>query len=130
VTLRARLSGASACAMLMAAMVPVAAGRDASQDAGRVRKGDDGTRVYIDVPAPADVYGPRGPRFHGQGERLEVPGSVTINVPPYGCDLDDMTFRDKGTFTAHLRTLHSAELEASSAPFVIDPQGQVRFVGR
>ena len=84
--------------------------------------------VYIDVPPPPDIYRQQGVYFYGK-ERVEVPGTVAVNVPPYVCDLDGETFSDKETFVAHLRTSHGELLGGIAAPFVVY-EGQVHFVGR
>jgi hypothetical protein len=96
---------------------------------GTHRVHDPGVRVYTYVPAPANVYGHPDVYFYGR-DRIEVPGAVTINAPPYVCDLDEATFGDKLAFVAHLRTTHSARLREAASPFVVSPRGQVHFVGQ
>jgi hypothetical protein len=83
--------------------------------------------VYVPVAPPASLYEDRGVQFHGR-ERIVVPGAMTVNEPPYICDLEGSTFQDKRSFVAHLRTEHPTRLRESQDPFVVDA-GQVHFVG-
>jgi hypothetical protein len=84
--------------------------------------------VYVPLAPPADLYKDRGVKFHGRA-RIEVPGAMTVNEPPYVCDLEGSVFEDKGSFVAHLRTQHSTRLRESQDPFVVEA-GQVHFVGK
>lgn len=87
----------------------------------------DRGRVFTYVPPPPDLYHRREPYFYGR-ERIEVPGAVTVNTPPYACSLDGRTFPDRATFVTHLKTEHRAVLAGSRDPFVVAEDGQVRFV--
>ena len=92
----------------------------------------EGLRVYTYVPFPDEVgrrpYGHGGVYFYGK-ERIEVPGAVAVNKPPYVCDLDQKTFPDKERFVAHLRAAHGKLASwAGGSPFVV-LDGQVHFIG-
>jgi hypothetical protein len=88
---------------------------------------DGGTDVYTYVPPPPDLYERREPYFYGR-ERIEIPGALTVNKPPYACSLDGRTFQDRSAFATHLKTEHRSALETSFDPFVVAEDGQVRFV--
>ena len=103
-----------------------ATGADYAQLRRRPRRADP--HVYVPVPPPTDSYQDQGVRFFGRN-RVEVPGAVTVNLPPYVCDLDGRAFDDKQSFVVHLKTTHGSELRESADPFVVDA-GQVHFTGR
>jgi hypothetical protein len=114
-------------------VLPALSGAAAGADYAQLRHGYPGPRradpyVYVPVPPPSDVNQQRGVQFFGRN-RVEVPGAVTVNTPPYVCDPDGRTFDDKQSFVAHLRTTHDSELRESTAPFVVDA-GQVHFTGK
>lgn len=102
----------------------------AAADYAQLRRGPHRAdpHVYVPVPPPSDSYEDPGVRFFGRN-RVEVPGAVTVNAPPYVCDLDGRTFGDKQSFVTHLKTTHGSELRESADPFVVD-EGQVHFTGR
>jgi hypothetical protein len=109
---------------LGAAGVGAEPGRGVAIGRGRA---DRGTEVYTYVPPPPDLYERREPYFYGR-ERIEIPGALTVNTPPYACSLDGRTFGDRSGFAMHLKTEHRSALEASLDPFVVGEDGQVRFV--
>ncbi len=84
-------------------------------------------------PAPrVDAFVPVEPREHerlhffGRRGRHVVPGTVTINVPPYVCDRDRRTFRNRDRFVAHLHAAHGVRIEdVADSLLVVD--GQVHF---
>lgn len=84
--------------------------------------------MYTYVPPPEGLYESPTVSFYGK-KRIEVPGAVAVNRPPYVCDLDRRTFRAKEPFVAHLWAAHGSQLDRSSQPFVVH-QGQVHFVAR
>jgi hypothetical protein len=96
------------------------------------RSGND-PKVYTWVPPPDPVYdgtyGDGGVYFYGK-DRMEVPGVVAVNRPPYVCDLDRQVFRDKQSFVAHLRRSHGDRLAESRDPSFVVHDGQVHFTGR
>jgi hypothetical protein len=86
----------------------------------------DGPRPDIGVVIPVEPQEHERLHFFGRRHHHVVPGTVTINVPPYVCDRDRRTFRDRDRFVAHLRTAHGVRPEdVHDAVVVVD--GQVRF---
>jgi hypothetical protein len=92
----------------------------------RAHPGPHQAKVYTYVPPPEEIYGRQGPYFYGK-ERIEVPGTVAVNKPPYVCDLDEKTFKAKAAFLGHLQVKHGGLLRRNRAPFVVY-EGQVHFV--
>jgi len=84
--------------------------------------------VYLEVEPPDDIFGPQDVYFFGK-KRVDVPGSVAVNVPPYACDVEGDTFSDKAEFAAHLRMNHGELLRQIADPFIVH-EGQVHFVGK
>jgi hypothetical protein len=82
----------------------------------------------VDVLLPVE---PREHRrlqwFDGQPHHL-LPGTVTVDGPPYVCDLDDARFRSEDDFVAHLRGRHHVPAGRIRAQLVVR-QGRVHFVG-
>ncbi len=66
--------------------------------------------------------------FRSPRKRNPIPGTVTINRPPYVCDLDRETFTDRERFAAHLVEKHRVPWDQiGDLLFVVD--GQVHFGG-
>ncbi len=86
-----------------------------------------GPRVDAVVPVPPFEH----ERLHYFGRRHHhlVPGTVTIDRPPYVCDLDHQTFGDQDTFVAHLRGAHHARPESIPDALVV-VEGQVHFLAQ
>lgn len=126
------LLGAFGAVLLVAAVrgigVPAATAEPSGAPLDGERHGDS-TRVYTEVPPPTNVYdGAGGVSFYGKS-RIEIPGAVAVNKPPYVCDLDRGEFDAKEAFVAHLQTAHGSQLEEGARSFVVH-EGQVHFVGR
>ena len=89
--------------------------------------------VFTWVPPPEmpydGGYGRGRVYFYGK-DRLDVPGVVAVNRPPYVCDLDERTFADKQAFVAHLRSAHPDRLAERPEPSFVIVDGQVHFTGR
>jgi hypothetical protein len=90
--------------------------------------GGSAVRLHIPAPPPDGVYEQQAPQFFGR-ERVEVPGAVAVNVPPYVCDVDGKTFSTKKDFVAHLQTSHGKLLRQIDDPFTVH-RGQVHFRGK
>ena len=88
----------------------------------------DRPRVEAVVPVPPTEH----ERVYYFGRRYHhlVPGTVTIDRPPYVCDLDGRTFGDEDDFVAHLRTAHRALPEAIPDQLVVHHDGRVHFIGK
>jgi len=84
--------------------------------------------VYLEIEPPDEIFGPQELYFFG-GKRVDVPGSVAVNVPPYVCDVEGNSFSDKAEFAAHLRMSHGELLRQIADPFIVH-EGQVHFVGK
>lgn len=125
-TMRAR---ATAAAVVMAGLLAVAAGTANPSLAGEPLRLSFRAEpeVYMSLPPPPELQEDPGVRVRGR-RRIEVPAAVTINAPPYVCDLEGDTFADKQAFVSHLRARHGAVLRDASDPFVVD-DGQVHFIG-
>ncbi len=131
-TTRARRRAAS---LLLAAALCIATGTTAVADSDAVilRTGETlpsrhRPGVYLEVEPSDEIFGPQDLYFFGK-KRVDVPGSVAVNVPPYACDVEGNTFSDKAEFTAHLRMSHGELLRQTADPFVVH-EGQVHFVGK
>jgi hypothetical protein len=120
--------GLAVVAILGADFTAADPGRGGPRQDGRRSSGDP--KVYTWVPPPEGVYdgsyGHGGVYFYGK-DRMEVPGVVAVNRPPYVCDLDRQAFRDKQSFVAHLRRTHGDRL--AERPDFIVHDGQVHFTG-
>jgi hypothetical protein len=87
--------------------------------------GRDG-RPDVDVVIPID------PREHDRLHWFDgkphhgVPGTVTIDAPPYVCDGDGKTFTDRDAFIAHLRRAHRVPASAIPRRLIVEG-GQVHF---
>ena len=70
-------------------------------------------------------------RLHYFGRRHHhlLPGTVTIDRPPYTCDLDGRRFTQGDDFVAHLRAAHHAE-PAEIRELLLVRDGVVHFLGR
>jgi hypothetical protein len=95
-------------------------------DEGLPRRPQPG--VYLEIKPPEEIFGPPEVYFFGK-KRVDVPGSVAVNVPPYVCDVEGDTFSDKAEFAAHLRMSHGELLRQIADPFIVY-EGQVHFVGK
>lgn len=123
--------GAVAMVVLAADIGVADPGRDGPRQAGP--NGRNRVDVYTWVPPPDGLYdtSSAGGRVYFYGkDRMEVPGVVAVNRPPYVCDLDRQVFRDKQTFVAHLRTMHGDRLADRPDPAFVVRNGQVHFTGR
>jgi hypothetical protein len=82
-------------------------------------------RVDAIVPVPPTEH----QRLHYFGRRHHhlVPGTVTINRPPYACDRDGKVFRDEDAFVAHVRTAHHTPAERIPDLIVVR-DGRVHFI--
>lgn len=123
--------GTTVIVALAADIVAAEPGKPSPHQRGPHGRGRAG--VYTWVPPPDAVYdgsyGRDGVYFYGK-DRMEVPGVVAVNRPPYVCDLDGRVFRDKGAFVAHLRTTHVDRLQERPDPSFVVRDGQVHFTGR
>ncbi|HLK12525.1 MAG TPA: hypothetical protein VKW76_14205 [Candidatus Binatia bacterium] len=107
-----------AIVLLAALALPAAAQQGAGQRPGG--------RTGIDVVVPVDPYEhDRLHWFDGQPHHL-VPGTVTIDAPPYVCDRDGETFTDQEAFAAHLRSAHRVPAGQIPSRLVVEG-GQVHF---
>ena len=87
------------------------------------------TRTDLDVIVPVPPYEHERLHYFGKRDHAAVPNTVTINAPPYECDVDHLVFRQRDDFVAHLRTAHDvAGNQIAGSVVVID--GRVHFVGR
>ena len=70
-------------------------------------------------------------RLHYFGRRHHhlVPGTVTIDRPPYVCDVDGRQFTQGDDFVAHLRAVHHAR-PAEIPELLLVRDGVVHFPGR
>ena len=104
---------------LAAALLAVTAVVAAADDRAR--------RPDVDVIVPVPPYEHERLHYFGRRHHHLVPGTVTINAPPYVCDLDKLSFRDRDRFIAHLRRAHHVAPEAiPDRLLVLD--GQVHFL--
>ena len=85
------------------------------------------TQVDAIVPVPPTEHG----RVYYYGRRYHhlVPGIVTINRPPYVCDLDHRSFAVEDDFVAHLRQAHAVP-PAEIPDALLVHGGQIHFAGR
>jgi len=124
-------AGMAVIVALAADIVAADPGRASPHQGGPHGRGQP--RVYTWVPPPDAVYDGSYNRgrvyFYGK-DRMEVPGVVAVNRPPYVCDLDGRVFRDKEAFVAHLRTTHVDRLQERPDPSFVVLDGQVHFTGR
>jgi hypothetical protein len=83
-------------------------------------------RLDVVLPVPP-VEHERLYYFSGGAHHL-VPGAVSIDGPPYVCDLDHLTFADRERFVLHLRTVHRISPDRiRDGVMVVD--GRVHYVG-
>lgn len=86
-------------------------------------------KADVDVVVPVPIV-PRDPgvQWFGRGDHHAVPGTVTINAPPYRCDVEGTSFNDREAFVAHIRTVHRTP-PARIADHVVVEDGRVHFIG-
>ena len=53
---------------------------------------------------------------------------MTIDVPPYRCDVEGTSFSDREAFVAHIRAVHRTP-PAKIADHVVVKDGRVHFIG-
>ncbi|HZP40467.1 MAG TPA: hypothetical protein VFD84_03035 [Candidatus Binatia bacterium] len=86
-----------------------------------------GPRVEAAIPLPPT--GHERLRFFGGRDHHLVPGTVTIDKPPYVCDVDGRGFGERDAFVAHLRIRH--RLASADIPDrLVVRDGQVHFIGK
>jgi hypothetical protein len=90
-------------------------------------RGTGGPRVDAVVPIPPTEH--ERLHFFGRRDHHRVPGTVTIDKPPYVCDVDGERFTDRDAFVAHLRSRH--RIASARIPDTLVVQdGQVHFLGK
>jgi hypothetical protein len=82
----------------------------------------------IDVIVPVPPYEHERLHYFGQRDHHLVPGAVTVNKPPYVCDVDQRRFQDRDAFLVHLRVVHHARSEEIPDQLVV-LDGQVHYLG-
>ncbi len=86
----------------------------------------NGADVQVFVPVPPVEH--QRLHYFGRQDHHLVPGTVTIDKPPYQCDLDGLRFTDRDRFVAHLRAAHHTPPEKIPDHLLV-VEGQVHFVG-
>jgi hypothetical protein len=83
----------------------------------------------VDVVVPVPIA-PRDPgvQWFGRRDHHAVPGTVTIDAPPYRCDVEGTSFDDREAFVAHIRSVHRMP-SARIADHVVVRDGKVHFIG-
>lgn len=118
-------AGVVAVAFAAAAFAQTGAPSDAAAPGTRGQSG--GPRVDAIVPIPPTEH--ERLHFFGRRDHHRVPGTVTINKPPYVCDVEGLRFGDRDTFVAHLRSRH--RLASADIPdLLVVHDGQVHFIGK
>ncbi len=90
---------------------------------------DGHRKADVDVLVPVPIA-PRDPgvQWFGRRDHHAVPGTVTINAPPYRCDVEGTSFSDREAFVAHIRAVHRTP-PAKIADHVVVEDGRVHFIG-
>lgn len=113
----------AACALIAALLLPgtgSSAGDPRLQSRRRLR-----ALPYVFIPLDPTR---QQPLYFFGGRATSLPGVVSVDRPPYVCDVDGKTFTDGQRFVAHLHLAHQLPL-ASVPQAVIVYDGQVHFAG-
>ena len=89
--------------------------------------GDGRGRADVDVVVPIVPHDP-GVEWFGRRDHHAVPGTVTINDPPYRCDVEGKSFSDREDFVAHIRRVHRTHPDEIADHLVVQ-DGRVHFIG-
>jgi len=95
--------------------------------AGVASAGDGRRSADVDVVVPIAPHDP-GVQWFGRRDHHAVPGTVTINDPPYRCDVEGTSFRDRENFVAHIRSVHHTP-PGKIADHLVVEDGRVHFIG-
>jgi len=88
----------------------------------------DGFRnVFPEVVIPIDPQEHERLHYFDGRAHHTVPGTVTINEPPYRCDLDGRPFTDRDAFVAHLQSTHRMAVDDIPERLVVR-DGVVHFI--
>lgn len=105
----------------------LAAGLAGAGEPGR-HAGERERRGDVDVWVPVEpTEHERLHWFDGRPHGL-VPRVVSVNKPPYVCDLDGRKFKTEDDFLYHLRSAHKLSWDDIGARLVVH-DGQVRYLG-
>jgi len=96
-------------------------------DAATAADGQRGRDLDVVVPVPI-APGDPGVRWFGRRDHHVVPGTVTIDEPPYRCDVEGVSFADREAFVAHIRAVHRTP-SGKIADHVVVEDGRVHFIG-